>query len=364
MLRFKQVLIILLVLQPILIYSQKSISESEKNIVIENIKVLIDSNYVFNDKVKSINNSLDSLNLTGKYNDIRDYKKFEKVLTDDLVEVTKDLHFKVRYHPEYVKNSREQLNRQAARENEKKPKKEVRIDWDLWYAKKENFGFEKVEILGGNIGYIKYNFWYPLEWTKSTLDATMKFIANTDALIIDLTENGGGYSPTDSYLGSYFFDKESILWSSSYTRPTEETESEYTFKEVGGERYLNKLIFILVSEETFSLGEKFAYCMKHFNKATIVGQTSAGAAHGIDYIEVNDNFMIQLPISHNIHPITQTDWEGTGVIPNIVTSSNTESIKTTHLNALNKQIEILKKQTIVGPILKRYEKIKMEINNR
>jgi len=364
MLRFKQVLIILLILRPILIYSQKSISVSEKNIVIEKIKVLIDSNYVFNDKVEFINNSLDSLNLTGKYNDIRDYKKFDKALTDDLIEVTKDLHFKVRYHPEYVKNSREQFNRQAARDNEKKPEKKLRIDWDLWYAKKENFGFEKVEILGGNIGYIKYNFWYHLEWTKPTLDATMKFITNTDALIIDLTENGGGYSPTDSYLGSYFFDEESILWSSSYNRPKEETESGYTFEEVGGERYLNKPIYILVSEETFSLGEKFAYCMKHFNKATIVGQTSAGAAHGIDYIEVNDNFMIQLPITHNIHPITQTDWEGTGVIPNITTSSNSEAIKTAHLNALNIIIESLRKQTVVGPILKRYEKIKAVLNKR
>ncbi|WP_438422630.1 S41 family peptidase [Aquimarina macrocephali] len=191
----------------------------------------------------------------------------------------------------------------------------------------------------------------------------MRFVANTDALIIDLTENGGGYSPTDSYLGSYFFDEESVLWSSSYTRPTGETETEHTFKDVGGERYLNKPVFILVSERTFSLGEQFAYCMKHFNKAKIVGQTSAGAAHGIDYIEVNDNFMIQLPLTHNIHPVTKTDWEGTGVIPNINTNSNSQAIKTAHLNALNIQIESLKKQTIVGPILKRYNKIKAEINN-
>lgn len=102
--------------------------------------------------------------------------------------------------------------------------------------------------------------------------------------------------------------------------------------------------------------------MKHFNKATIVGQTSAGAAHGIDYIEVNDNFMIQLPITHNIHPVTKTDWEGTGVIPNIATSCNSEAIKTAHLNALNIMIESLKKQTIVGPLLKRYDKIKADLN--
>ncbi|MFK7834254.1 MAG: S41 family peptidase [Winogradskyella sp.] len=180
---------------------------------------------------------------------------------------------------------------------------------------------------------------------------------------MDLTENQGGYSPTDSYLASYFFDKKPTLWMSSYERRTKETESVSTFKEVGGERYLNKSIFILVSENTFSLAEKFAYGLKHFNKARIIGQTSAGAAHAIDFMEVNENYLIQLPISRNIHPVTKIDWEGTGVIPNIITSNN-EALKTAHLKALNEQIESLKKQTIVGPILKRYEKVKTEINNR
>ncbi|WP_438422631.1 hypothetical protein [Aquimarina macrocephali] len=157
MTRHKQYLVLYLILIPLLAFSQKTISDNEKDAVIENIKVLIDSNYVFIEKVKYINNSLDSLNSSGKYDNIKDYKTFAKVLTDDLVEVTKDKHFKVQYNPEFVKNSREQRRRQAERENEEELEEEEKIDWDLWYAKKENFGFEKVEILGGNIGYIKYN---------------------------------------------------------------------------------------------------------------------------------------------------------------------------------------------------------------
>ncbi len=367
MLQFKKVFIILVFLQPILAYSQNLITKNEKDNTIEKVKVLIDSNYIFIEKVKYINNSLDSLNSTRKYDDIKDYKTFAKILTDDLVEITKDLHFKVLYKPRYIKNNQERRKREAERKNQEKPKekpKKERFDWDLWYAQKENFGFERVEILGGNIGYIKFNFWHKLNLVKPTIDATMKFVTNTDALIIDLTENGGGYSPTDSYLGSYFFDEESVLWTSSYERRTGETESVSTFQDIGGKRYLNKSIFILVSENTFSLAEQFAYTMKHFGKATIIGQTSSGAAHAIDYIEVNDHFMIQLPISRSIHPVTKTDWEGTGVIPNISTSSNSEAIKMAHLNALNIIIENLKKQTVVGPILKRYEKVKAGLNKQ
>ncbi len=360
MLRFKDVLIILLCLSTSYIYSQKQLSNEEKHAVIEKIKVLIDSNYVFIDKVEFIYNSLDSLKLTDTYIDAKEHKQFARVLTEGLVSITKDLHFVVQYNPEYIKRNHERRRREVTPEKQEKPKK----DWDLWYAQKENFGFERVEILGGNIGYIKFNFWHDLERAKPTVDAAMKFVANTDALIIDLTENGGGYSPTDSYLASYFFDERPRLWMSSYERRTEETASVTTFQDLGGGRYLNRPIFILVGKNTFSLAEQFAYAMKHFNKATIVGQTSAGAAHAIDFIEVNDNFMIQLPISRSIHPATKIDWEGTGVIPNIETNSQSEAIKTAHLNALTIIIESLKKQTIVGPILKRYNKVKAALNNR
>lgn len=258
---------------------------------------------------------------------------------------------------------REQLQDYDVKDEDTEEVEEDEIDWDFWYAQKENFGFEKVEILDGNIGYIKLNFWQPLDWVKPTIDATMGFVANTDALIIDLTENQGGYSPTDSYLASYFFDEKPTLWMSTKERRTDETESVYTFQEIDGERYLNKSIFILVSENTFSLAEQFAYAMKHFDKAIIIGQTSSGAAHAIDFMEVNDNYLIQLPIRRSIHPVTKMDWEGTGIIPNIKTS-NGEALRTAHLKALNERIESLKKQTVVGPILKRYEKAKEEINNR
>ena len=351
---------------PLMAFSQKKISSSNKSNTIEGIKQLIHQNYVRENGIEYLNNSLDSLYLTGKYDSIMDFKSFAETLTEDLVKITNDKHFKVQYNPKLVKSRRERLKREQLQNDdviEDETEAVEKIDWNFWYAQKENFGFEKVEILDGNIGYIKLNFWQPLDWVKPTIDAAMGFVANTDALIIDLTDNQGGYSPTDCYLASYFFDEAPTLWMSSYERRTEETESVFTFKEIGGERYLNKSIFILVSEHTFSLAEKFAYGLKHFNKASIIGQTSAGAAHAIDFMEVNDNYLIQLPISRNIHPVTKSDWEGTGVVPNIMTSSH-EALKTAHLIALNEQIDSLKNQTIVGPILKRYQKVKSEINNR
>lgn len=365
----KKPLAILLLVFPFLSYAQKKISDKDKSSTIESIKELIHANYVFEHKTAYFNRSLDSLNATGKYEGVKDYQAFADILTEDLVAITKDKHFKIQYNPDLVQSRRRRLEASQQAEEEEteveteETNAEEEIDWNYWYAQKKNFGFEKVEVLGGNIGYVKYTFFQPLSWAESTIDATMRFVANTDALIIDLRENQGGYSPTDSYLASYFFDGNATLWMSSYERRLDETDSVLTFQDVGGERYVDKSVFILVSENTFSLAERFAYGLKHFNKAIIIGEASAGAAHAIDFMEVNENYLIQLPIIRSVHPVTKIDWEGTGVIPDIETS-NEEALRTAHLMALNEQIEALQNRTIVGPILERYEKIKMELNKR
>lgn len=363
MIKLKQILVLFLIVMPTLAFSQKALPDAEKGAVIEKIKKIIDVNYVFEDKVKSVNQALDKLIQSGKYEEITKYEDFADALSEDLVEITQDKHFKIQYNPGLVKSRRARRARinqeQENEEEENDGEEEEVIDWNLWYARKENFGFEKVEILDGNIGYVKFNFWQPLAWAKPTIDASMTFVSNTDALIIDLRENQGGYSPTDSYLGTYFFDGEPFEWMASYNRPSRETTRDSTFQEVGGARYLNKPIYILISEQTFSMAELFAYAMKHFGKAIIIGQPSAGAAHAIDFLEIDDNYLIQVPISYNIHPVTKTDWEGKGVIPDISTKQE-EALKTAHLKALDKQIDFAKKAGYES-ILKRYQAIKKKL---
>lgn len=357
MIPFKQIVALLLISIPLLAVAQKAIPDQEKDAVIDQIQVLIDSNYVFMDQVDYVNHALDSLNRTGKYDDITDYQAFAKALTEDLVGITNDKHFVVAYNPELIKSRRARRERMHETQESEAEEAEETIDWNQWYAMKENFGFEKIEILAGNIGYIKFTFWQPLAWVQPTIDATMGFVANTDALIIDLTSNQGGYSPTDSYLGSFFFGEDPFLWMSSYNRPTEETSVDSTFQQIGGARYLNKPVLILVSDQTFSLAEQFAYSMKHFDRAKIVGQVTAGAAHAIDFLEVNDNFGVQVPVQYSIHPVTQTDWEGTGVTPDIITSKE-EALKAAHLDALDRLIETAEYDNQI----KKYKEIKQELN--
>ena len=348
--QLKQISVFLLILLPTLAFSQKVISDIEKDSMIERIKELIDSNYIFIDQIDYVNNSLDSLNSTGKYEDITDYKVFAMTLTKDLRGITNDKHFRVNYNPDFIK---------MILSGPKEEDEEEDLNWEKEQGLKENFGFKKIEILDGNIGYLKFDFFYPFELVKPTIDAAMGFVTNTDALIIDLTSNDGGYGTTDNYLGSFFFKEEQVFWSSSYDRPTGERVSDSTFQKIGGARYIDQPVVILVSKKTFSNGEKFAYCMKHLNKAKIIGQNTPGGANGIDFLIVNENFGVQIPVCQTIIPATNTNWEGVGVVPDIETSKN-ETFKIAYLNVLDSLVA----STVDTEQIEKYNNIKAKINNR
>jgi len=322
--------------------AQKALSAQEKRQVVENIQTVIKESYVFPEKVEGFNSAIAALYGEGKYDAIEDHKTFSKVLSEDLLKITKDKHFLVNYNPGFIAARRERMEQAlaaeengASEETEKAGAEsgEQRIDWNLWFGAHTNYGFRSIQVLEGNVGYIAIDFFQPLDWVRSTIDASMGFVANTQALIIDLTEHQGGYSPTDAYLASYFFEPERALWASSYHRPRDERSDVFRFEKVSGPLYLDRPVYILASDQTFSLAEKLAYGMKHFGKATIVGETSAGAAHGIDIGIVSDNFFLQVPVMYNIHPVTKTDWEGTGVVPHI-TSAPKDALRTAHLEAL------------------------------
>lgn len=305
-------------------YAQNILTSAEKDTVIAGIKAGIESEYVFIQAVEELNRTIDELDRSGKYDEINDYPIFAQTLTSDLVAATNDKHFAVGYNPDFVAAMRKRRETAAVtKEDQASPENEQlaenTVDWNRWYGLQDNLGFKKVEVLDGNIGYMQITFFQPLDWTRSIIDSTMGFVANTDALILDLRKNGGGYSPADSYLGSFFFDDKPVLWMSGYSRSEDEPELTFTSSTVGGPRYLDKPVYILVSDQSFSLAEQFSYSMKHHGKATLIGATTSGASHSINVVDVSDNFILQVPNSYSRHPVTKSNWEGVGVMPDIET---------------------------------------------
>jgi C-terminal processing protease CtpA/Prc len=86
---------------------------------------------------------------------------------------------------------------------------------------------------------------------------------------------------------------------------------------VPGKKFAKQPVYVLTSSKTFSGAEEFAYNLKNLKRATIVGETTGGGAHPTMGKRVDDHFMIGVPFARAINPITKTNWEGTGVTPDV-----------------------------------------------
>jgi Peptidase family S41/N-terminal domain of Peptidase_S41 in eukaryotic IRBP len=180
----------------------------------------------------------------------------------------------------------------------------------------QNCTFEKVEILPHDIGYLKLNSFPDPSICQPTATAAMASLNRADAIIFDLRDNGGGSPRMVALIATYLFDHPTHL-NDMYNRGANTREQSWTLPPVPGNRLANKPAFVLTSARTFSGAEEFSYDLKMLKRATLVGETTAGGAHLVSPHRIDDHFMIGVPSARSINPISKTDWEGTGVEPDV-----------------------------------------------
>jgi len=238
------------------------------------------------------------------YGAVTDATNFAALLTEHLQAVSHDKHLQVIYEP--FKQPAGQPEPSAADQEAQMTKEMQRI----------NCGFEKIEILPGNIGYLKFNGFGPPAVCGPTAIAAMNFLAHADAIIFDLRENGGGHPEMVALISSYLFDQPTHL-TDIYTRKEDSTTQYWTLPFVPGARLPDKPAFVLTSKNTFSAAEDFSYNLKCLKRATIIGETTGGGAHPVTEESIDDHFVIIVPHARSINPISKTNWEGTGVEPDV-----------------------------------------------
>ncbi|MFD0526358.1 S41 family peptidase [Kitasatospora arboriphila] len=74
---------------------------------------------------------------------------------------------------------------------------------------------------------------------------------------------------------------------------------------------------MLTSAVTFSGGEELAYNLKVLERATLIGETTRGGAHPTSRIPVSPHVAVTVPTARSINPVTGTNWEGVGVLPDL-----------------------------------------------
>ncbi|HKQ78474.1 MAG TPA: S41 family peptidase [Blastocatellia bacterium] len=294
--------------------------------VIDGVLKKLNDAYVFPEVAKKMEQAIRERVQKKEYDAVTSASKFAQTLTTHLQEVSRDKHLRVIYSHNPIPPETER--------REPSPEERERF---LSSMKGMNFGFEKVERLSGNVGYLDLRGFMDAEMGGETVVAAMNFLANTDALIIDLRQNGGGSPAMVALISSYLFNQPTHL-NDLYWREGERTQQWWTAPYVPGKRYGNKDVYILTSKRTFSAAEEFTYNLKNLKRATIVGETTGGGAHPGGTSRINAHFLVWVPRGRAINPISKTNWEGTGVEPDLKVPAE-EALKTAHLTAVNKVIE-------------------------
>nr|WP_262894925.1 S41 family peptidase [Hymenobacter guriensis] len=117
----------------------------------------------------------------------------------------------------------------------------------------------------------------------------------------------------------------------SYSSGTPDTTFYYADPAKTDGLTLSMPLYILTSKKTFSAAEDFSYAMQQAKRATIVGEVTGGGAHPTMPFSVGQGFVVHIPFARSLNPITNTDWEGTGVQPNVEVEASKALIKAQEL---------------------------------
>jgi len=271
----------------------------QRELVVQSITEKLEQKYVFPDVAKRCGEHLRAELDAGKFDGLDQPQAFARALTKALQSISKDKHVRVGVRrPERARI--EQENPEIARLQQ------------LDRMRQKNFGFESVEHLDGNIGYVDMRGFIPVQHARDTAAGAMAFLANSDAIIFDMRKNGGGSPDLIQFICSYFFDEPTHL-NSLYWREGDTTEEFWTLPEVPGKRMPDVPLFVLTSDYTFSGAEEFAYNLRTRERATLVGETTGGGANPGGSVPIDGGFRIFIPTGRAINPVTGTNWEGVGV---------------------------------------------------
>lgn len=239
----------------------------------------------------------------GQYDSITNGQALAIRLTTELQSMSHDGHLRVAFSPAKLSRSNPLL---AAALNARARARLLR----------DNCGFDEVERLPHNIGYLKFDEFGERHVCGPTAIAAMNFLANVDAIIFDLRENHGGRVGIGALIDSYLFARPTLLYTLHNPRTGVEREV-WTPTLVRGHRRPTVPVYVLTSRETFSGAEAFAYTLQALKRATVIGEVTGGGAYLVAPAQIGRRFVIAVPAAYPINPVTKSNWEGTGVVPNV-----------------------------------------------
>lgn len=188
-----------------------------------------------------------------------------------------------------------------------------------------NQGIVAVETLPGDIGHLRLSQFAHFEPADTNapariaIDEALARLSTTRAVIVDLRGCRGGSPSMVGYLASAFVAPGADIYNTFRTRTQSLSEAPQTPYATPRTQVP---LYVLIDGGTGSAAESFAYTLQKAGRATVVGARSAGAANPGAMIDIGEGFSVFVSDGTPVNPITHTNWEATGVAPDVAVASD------------------------------------------
>ena len=283
----------------------QALDQKAQQEVVSRLETALRRNYVFPDRIPAISAELGRRVQSTPIAP----ENFAKSLSQGMVKASEDLHFSVAFDPEEVAADRKakaagETTSQAQRDSERAA----------------NFGFRDARRLDGGLAYVRFDFFADPQYAQETAAGAMRFADGAKGLIIDLRYNNGGVLEMAQFLMSYLYPagKDQKFFDYDYNEGgVRVTRSQWSLPAAPGWRSADIPVVVLTGSTSFSSAEWMAFSLQRLGRATLIGEQTAGGAHPVTRVPVDDRFMLQVPFGQIRDPVGGKDFEGVGVTPDI-----------------------------------------------
>jgi peptidase S41-like protein len=278
------------------------IDSSVRHDVVAKLCDALRNNYVFPDVGEKAAEKISTALSAGDYDSLSDPTSFAARLSADVAAVAHDKHLRI--------TSMDAPPLSAPGPVDGMPRSEA--------------GVVRADRLAGGVGYIEVIGFPPLPAFKPTIDKAMLALKGSRALIIDGRRNGGGSPDAVDYLVSFLVPTNRPIEINEIVAREPKTNNfkRQRFSSQPTPVSFAKIpVYVLTSKNTFSGGEELAYDVQTHKLGKIVGEVTGGGANPTGPVDLGHGLEASIPWGRAESPITQTNWEGRGVQPDVPVSA-------------------------------------------
>lgn len=281
-----------------------TVSADENRAVILALAQVLRERFAFRERGIAAANEIEAMERRGEFRSARSGAELMALIDSKISPIVNDRHFRVRYFgPEAVAGF---TDAPPTAEELAEFHEEVRL---------RGSEIPEVRWLPGNVGYLRLTLLLDTPPGVEKLAAAMSLLADTGALIIDVRGTPGGEpAGVANVIGHLVAERTATVRLEVVSDPS---QSRIFHAEPRTPGFAGKPVYVLIDEGTGSGAEEFAYDLQAMGRATLVGQTTSGAATPGGYRPLSGGFVAFIPMGIVSNMITGANWEGVGVPPDV-----------------------------------------------